>query len=103
MDTKKADKTKSKLSTCSVIARFIKRSKTNDNELCKQYFIIAGIEGKETALIIRKNVLIKENFQIYEKYGFELIKRYKQYRLYKQVFSIKLTTLSEVVRWVNGI
>lgn len=103
MNTENVNKTNGKLPICGVIARFIKRSKTNYNELCKQYFIIAGSEGKETALIIRKNVLVKENFEMYEKYGFELLKQYKDYRLYKQVFSIKLTTLSEVVRWVNGL
>lgn len=103
MNKEKTNKTNGKLPICSVIARFIKRSKTNDNELCKQYFIIAGSEGKETALIITKNVLTKENFEMYEKYGFEILKQYKGYRLYNQVFSIKLSTLSEVVGWVNGL
>lgn len=87
----------------SVIARFIKRSKTNEGELAKQYFLILASEGNDTALVIRKNVLIKERFELYERYGFELLKEFKGYRLYKQVFSIKLETLSEVVRWINGL
>jgi len=103
MNTENVNKMNGKLPICGVIARFIKRSKTNDNEFCKQYFILAGKEGMETALIIRKNVLTKQNFDMYEKYGYELLKQYKEYRLYKQVFSIKLSTLSEVVRWVNGL
>ncbi len=36
------------------------RSKTNDNEHCKQTFIIAGAEGLESAVIIYKKVLTKK-------------------------------------------
>lgn len=103
MNTDKATKTDGNLPICSVIARFIKRSKTNENELVKQYFVLIGSEGKDTALAIRKYVLINSRFDIYEKYGFQLLKEFKGYRLYRQVFSIKIDTLNDVVGWLNGL
>jgi len=103
MNTEKTTKDNGNLPICSVIARFIKRSKTNENELAKQYFVLIGDEGKDTVLAIRKYVLINSRFEMYERYGFELLKEFKGYRLYKQVFSIKMNTLNEVVGWLNEL
>ena len=103
MNKDKVTKENGNLPICSVIARFIKRSKTNENGLAKQYFVLIGSEGKDTALAIRKYVLINSRFEMYERYGFELLKEFKGYRLYRQVFSIKIDTLNDIVGWLNGL
>jgi len=48
-------------------------------------------------------VLTDKNFELYEKFGFENLKQFKTKRLYKQLFSIKLSTLSDVFDWLNEI
>jgi len=103
MDTDEVIKKNGNLPICSVIARFIKRSKTNENELAKQYFVLIESDGKDTALAIRKYVLINSGFGMYEHYGFQLMKEFKGYRLYRQVFSIKIDTLNDVVGWLNAL
>lgn len=88
------------LPKCNIISRFIKRSKTNKNEPAKQYFVLIGSEGKENVLVVRKFVLINSGFNIYERYGFKLLKKYKDSRLYVQIFSIKIDTFNDVVNWL---
>jgi len=92
-----------KLSKCEIISTFVKRSKTNNNELCKQYFILASCNKQDIGLIIRKSVLTNKNFELYDRYGYELLKQYKDYRLYRQIFSIKLNTLKTVFKWIFSL
>jgi hypothetical protein len=55
----------------------------------------------EDALSIHQLVLT-ENFGLYEKYGFKMLKQYKNKRLYLQIFSIKLSTLHTAATWLNS-
>ena len=83
--------------------KYIIRSKTNGGEYCKQIFRIIKInDGSDISLHIHKLVLAKDTFEIYEKYRFENIKQYKGKILYKQVFTIKLKTLDELLKWISN-
>ena len=90
-----------------VIARYSIRSKTNAGEFCRQDFRI--VTKKEdihnAALCVRKYVLAETDqmFEVYENFGFDLLKIFKGKRLYRQVYAIKLNTLQEVVSWLNGL
>jgi len=88
----------------SVIARYSIRSKTNEGEYCKQTFRVLKENNNhlDVALSVRKLVLT-DRFYLYEKYGFENLKQYKNQRLYKQIYSIKLKTLNDVLGWLNGL
>lgn len=85
-----------------IVARFIKRSKTNDNELAKQYFRVLTSKGRSSAISVRKYVLVSNDFDMYEQFGFKLLKEFKGRRLYMQIFSIKIETLGEVVDWLDS-
>jgi len=64
-------------------------------EICKQCFKVinkTNAPKSDTVLIIWKYVLT-ENFELYDNYGFKVVKQFKNKRLYLQVFSIKLDTL----------
>lgn len=80
------------------------RSKTNDGEFCKQIFRIikADDNNLDIALSIHKLVLT-DDFEMYENFGYENLKEFKNKRLYKQIFGIKLKTLNEVIGWINSI
>lgn len=86
----------------SMIAMTIKRTTTNEGEKCKQYFRILGAPMKDSALAITKLVLTERN-ELYEKYGYRFIREWKGKAVYMQIFSIKLETLSEVVKWISEI
>lgn len=88
----------------SVIACYSIRSKTNEGEFCKQTFrvIKANDNHSDMALSVHKLVLT-DRFELYEKYGFQNLKQFKNQRLYKQVFSIKLKTLNDVLCWLNRL
>lgn len=79
---------------------FFIRSFNNDKELAKQYFTVAKSKNYSEALIIRKIVLSK-NTKLYSK-DFKIIKKFKDYYLFEQVFSIKIETLRMVTSVLNG-
>jgi len=74
---------------------FFIKSKTNNKEFAKQYFMILASETTEPALIVRKLVYTND----YELYcdDFDILKKYKDHFLFQQIFSIKLSTLSSVL------
>ena len=86
-----------KLNIAGVIAHYSIRSKTNAGELCRQDFrIVTKKEDINNAVLcIRKYVLSETDqmFDVYENYGFDLLKIFKGKRLYRQVFVIKINTL----------
>jgi arginyl-tRNA--protein-N-Asp/Glu arginylyltransferase len=88
----------------SVIACYSIRSKTNEGEFCKQTFLVISSNDNKSdiALSVHKLVLT-DRYELYEKYGFENLKQFKNQRLYKQIFSIKLKTLNDVLGWLNRL
>ena len=85
-----------------VLAKFIKRTNTNDNEKAKQTFRIIGTNNENVCLSIHKLVLT-DNRKLYDKVGFELLRIWKGKFVFKQVFSIKLSTLGDVVNWITSL
>ena len=77
-----------------IMPSFFIRSKTNRGELCKQRFLAAKSKESASALIVVKLVLT-DNYNLYR--DFELVKEYKGKYLFRQDFSIKVSTLSTVV------
>ena len=69
------------------------KTKTNDNEICKQYIKILYSDG-QNAVVITKLVLTKHEY--YKELGFIPIKQFKDHVLIKQVFSIKINTLKKI-------
>ena len=82
---------------------FVLKSETNDNELCKQIFFIAGKDGMEDALIIHKRVLTKQYETYYKSYGYRSLKSFKGKVLCEQVFSIKNTSLNKAIKFFNSL
>ena len=81
------------------MGHFIKKSKTNQGELAKQYFkVVSGI-GYDTALVIKKLVL-SSDYGLYCP-DFKILKTWKDKYLFEKWFSIKLSTLRDVVIWLN--
>lgn len=82
----------------------IVRSKTNDNHLGKQYCILAKNpqKGFEPAIIIRRLVLV-DNVHDYLLTGHVLLKRFKDKTLMGKTFSIKLSTINQMVNWANEL
>jgi hypothetical protein len=78
--------------------RFFIRSKTNDKEPAKQYFVVLISDTTEPTLLIKKRVL-SDNFKLYQDY--EIIKKFKDYALFESYFSIKLSTINTVMGIVN--
>ena len=91
---------KPKLGIFDVMLRFFIRSFTNDKERAKQYFMVAKSENYSEALIIRKLVL-SENLELYGGNS-KIIKKFKDYYLFEQRFSIKIETLKMVMSVLNG-
>mgnify|MGYP001587450885 CR=1 FL=1 len=93
------------MSKCKISKTKIVRAKTNGGDLAKQYCTVAAQEGMDTALILKKVLLMSvedPRCKIVENHGFVLAKTYKGYNLYTQVFSIKLTSLLDVCSWLNN-
>lgn len=90
---------KEALNLAIVMPRFFIKSKTNDGEFAKQYFLAVDSDTTEAALIIRK-LVFTDNYALYS--DFELLKQYKGKYLLQQRFSIKLSTLSKVIATLNG-
>lgn len=89
--------------SANIRAKKVIRSKTNEGDYAK--ITLRLLEDEigilEDALSIHKLVLT-ENFALYEKYGFKLLKQYNGKRLYLQVFSIKLSTIHTAAAWLNS-
>lgn len=89
---------KEALNLAVVMPRFFIKSKTNDGEFAKQYFLAVSSDTTEPALIIRK-LVFTDNLPLYS--DFELLKQYKGKYLLQQRFGIKLSTLSKVIAVLN--
>jgi len=77
--------------------KLILRTPTNVGEKCKQtFYVLQGTtEMKHAALIVRK-LVITDNIDMYIGGGFNLVRKWKGKYVMRQVFSIKLKTLSKV-------
>lgn len=74
---------------------FTLKTKTNDKLLAKQYFEVVKSKEYPTTITIRKLFLEPD---IKEKYtGYNLLKTFKNKRLFEDEFAIKLSTLEELI------
>ena len=90
----------------STTESYIIKSKTNGGELAKQtcYLIKSGDNNDSITLCIHKLVLVEsDRFDVYERGDFTNLKSFKNKRLYRQVFSIRLNTLEEVINWLINL
>jgi hypothetical protein len=88
----------------NLILVHVNRSKTNLGELCKQKFLLftptdKSNESMENSIIIHKYVLSINEY----KDGYKMVKKYKDKILYEQTFGLKLSTLGEMVNWLNNL
>jgi len=81
-----------------VMPRFFIRSKTNEKEFAKQYFVVIKSDNTDPALLIRK-LILSNNFRLYA--NCELLKTYKGMGLFEDRFGIKLSTLKAVFYALN--
>lgn len=86
----------------AVIARFSLKSKTNYGEICRQNFKIITTDDYENQVLSITKTVLTEQFDPYNKYGFELLKTYKGKLLWKQVFSIKIKSLQDAFRFFQN-
>lgn len=77
-----------------IIKKFRLKTRTNNKELAKTYFTVVEDETLDDSLIIRKLVLSKD-VDLYSNTSV-IIKYFKDYYLFQQIFSIKLDTLKKV-------
>ena len=71
------------------------RSKTLNEDFAKQVFSIIGSKNHEPGLVVFKYILTnKHDLRLYN--DFELLKIYKDKYLLKQVFSIRMSTFTEL-------
>lgn len=86
-------KAKDKLKV-KVVRKFFIRSKTSNGEFAKQYFIVTKSNIHEPALLIRK-LILSEDFELYK--DATLLKTFKGNGLYEMRFSLKISTLKQVI------
>lgn len=96
----KEDKLLRQLGYNVIMSRFFIKSKTNANEHAKQYFIALENDDYESCLIVRKLVLSSDERLCHD---FEILREYKGKFLFEQRFSIKLETLSNVLKVLNPL
>lgn len=77
-----------------IMQKFFIRSKTNNGEFAKQYFIVSKSDIYEPALLVRKLILSGDH-ALYKEV--ELLRIYKGKGLYEMKFSIKISTLKMVI------
>ena len=77
-------------------------TKTNWGEFAKQRFCIVWKEDMDKALVVEKLVLT-HRIKSYTSSGYQNLKEFKGKALCRQQFSIKLTTLNEVIKWMKSI
>ena len=88
---------KKQLPNIAVISKCIVKTKTNNDELCKQYFdlIIGDDHPEELVLGIRKLVLSSE---IWLYNDMEVLREFNGKTLYQQRFSIKISTFEKALK-----
>lgn len=87
-----------------IIARFTLKSKSNYGELCRQTFrIISKPDDWENQVLSITKIIYTNRAENYEQYGFIKLKEFKNKRLYKQVFSIKIKSIQDAFKHFNSI
>lgn len=76
------------------------KSKTNHNEFAKQRFCFIRKSPEDTALVIEKNILSEndESATYFKKFGYTKLRTYKGKTLYRQIFSIKASTMNQALK-----
>lgn len=86
------------------IKRTVQKSQSISGDKAKTYVkIILPIKDKTNAVIIFHKYVLSGEHELYEKYGFKLLKSFKNKGLYLQVSSFKLSTFSEITNWINSL
>lgn len=80
--------------------KFYWRGTTNNGDPCKQVCSIIGRNPNNVALKIYKLVL-SADADIYS--DFISLREWKGQCLYLQIFAIRLTTLNEILEWLNAL
>jgi hypothetical protein len=82
--------------------RLIIRGKTNDGDKAKQYCFLTEDKEKgfEPAVIIRRLILTDQKDD-YLKLGHYLIREWKGKYVFGKSYSIKVSTMKTILKWVN--
>ncbi len=86
--------------TGAILGKKIIKSKTILGESAKQSFYLYKCDGYEATLVIHKLVLSDDEDMWKD---FESLKTFKGKTLFFQHYSIKMSTLSQVIYWMNSI
>lgn len=84
------------------VKRTVLKSVTIGGDKTKTYIkLVAPIDNSgNTSIILHKHVLSSDH-ELYEKYGFKLLKSFNGKGLYLQVCSFKLTSFNQIINWIN--
>lgn len=82
-----------------ILKKFAIYTTTNAGDKSKQYYWVVESDEYETSLVIRKLILTKDSDIDHHK----IVKRFKNYYLIEQVSSMKLGTLSLIIKELNDL
>jgi hypothetical protein len=80
----------------------IKRSIPSEGIRVKERFVVLQNDNK-IALSTRKLILISKDDNACNNLGYKMIKTYKEHNLYEVIYSITLSTLAEVIDWIDSL
>lgn len=86
------------------IKRTVQKSLTIGGDKTKTYVkLVVPVKDNTNASIIFHKHVLSDNHEQYEKYGFKLLKSFNGKGLYLQVTGFKLTSLNEIINWINSL
>jgi hypothetical protein len=86
-----------------VVFKTVHKGRTIVGDYSKTYILHVGKNEKNLSVLIFHKHVFTNDHNLYNKYGFELLKTFKGKGLYKQVFSIKVDTFKQINQWVDSL
>lgn len=86
------------------VKRTVQKSQSISGDKAKTYIKIAvPVQDESNAVIIFHKHVLSNDHELYQKYGFKLLKSFKGKGLYLQVSSFKLTSFNEIINWIYSL
>jgi hypothetical protein len=86
------------------VKRTVQKSITIGGDKVKNYVkLVVPVKDQSNAAIIFHKHVLSSDHELYQKYGYKLLKSFKGKGLYLQVSSFKLKSFNEIINWINSL
>lgn len=92
----------SSITECGCVAKLILKGKNNNQDLTKQIVHLVNTNSAERNFLMMDRLVLTREKRLYN-HEYELVKKFKDLRLYRQLIPIRIVTFVHISNWLLDV